>query len=366
MSQVMNKQLTDQVNFKFIRYANCWEDADLLLQGLQIKEGDNILSIASAGDNSFAFLAINNVTVHAVDVNEIQLYLCEFKKIAIKYLDYNLYLQLLGYKNCVDRLSIYDSIKNYMSSETVAWCKLHIDDIESGIIYSGKFEKYFYKFRKYILPLVHTQKTIDNLFLEKSEQEQLEFYNTKFNTWRWRFLFKIFFSKFIMGRFGRDPQFLKQVNISVGDFIFNKAANHLSNKDCQKNYFLYFIFTGKFNLNNLPYYVRENNYNNIKQNIDNINFHKGYVQEIAEAKPNFFTHANLSNIFEYMDENIFENIANSLNKSMVQNAKLSYWNLMAERVLALTFSNNFKQTIIPNLKTDNGFFYKSFNTNIKL
>ncbi|MFL5754490.1 MAG: DUF3419 family protein, partial [Bacteroidia bacterium] len=48
----MKEQLTERVNFEFIRYANCWEDADVLLEGLAPKNGGRILSIASAGDNS--------------------------------------------------------------------------------------------------------------------------------------------------------------------------------------------------------------------------------------------------------------------------------------------------------------------------
>jgi S-adenosylmethionine:diacylglycerol 3-amino-3-carboxypropyl transferase len=42
-----------------IRYAQCWEDADVLLEALDIQPGQSCLSIASAGDNTLAMLAKN-------------------------------------------------------------------------------------------------------------------------------------------------------------------------------------------------------------------------------------------------------------------------------------------------------------------
>jgi len=61
----MGKQLKS-VKHDYIRYANCWEDADILLEGLNPEQGAKILSIGSAGDNSFAFLANNPEVVVAV------------------------------------------------------------------------------------------------------------------------------------------------------------------------------------------------------------------------------------------------------------------------------------------------------------
>ena len=50
-----------------IQYAQCWEDPRTLLQGLNITEEDDVLSIASAGDNTFAILLENPRSVVAVD-----------------------------------------------------------------------------------------------------------------------------------------------------------------------------------------------------------------------------------------------------------------------------------------------------------
>ena len=44
-----------------IRYAQCWEDADVLLQALAVQPGDVCLSIASGGENTLSLLTGRNV-----------------------------------------------------------------------------------------------------------------------------------------------------------------------------------------------------------------------------------------------------------------------------------------------------------------
>ena len=43
--------------FDIIRYAQAWEDADILVAALRPKAADTIVAIASAGDNALALLA---------------------------------------------------------------------------------------------------------------------------------------------------------------------------------------------------------------------------------------------------------------------------------------------------------------------
>jgi len=61
------------VSADYIRYANCWEDADILCPGLSLKQDSKILSIASAGDNTFSLLTADPELVVAADLNSAQL-----------------------------------------------------------------------------------------------------------------------------------------------------------------------------------------------------------------------------------------------------------------------------------------------------
>src|SRR5437773_3458117 len=65
-------RIEERARFGYVRYANCWEDANVLCDALEPAPGKRILSIASGGDNSFA-LAADGAHVVAVDLSEAQL-----------------------------------------------------------------------------------------------------------------------------------------------------------------------------------------------------------------------------------------------------------------------------------------------------
>ena len=46
--ELIKSEVEDYAKFDLIRYAQVWEDADVLLEALDINENDKILSIASA------------------------------------------------------------------------------------------------------------------------------------------------------------------------------------------------------------------------------------------------------------------------------------------------------------------------------
>src|SRR5687768_98208 len=71
-----------------IRYAQVWEDADVLLAGLEVRPGDVCLSIASAGDNTLALLTTHPSRVIALDLNAAQLACLELRVAAYRCLSY--------------------------------------------------------------------------------------------------------------------------------------------------------------------------------------------------------------------------------------------------------------------------------------
>lgn len=363
--------LTEKVDFSILRYACCWEDASFLLQQLDVEENSNILSIGSAGDNSFSLLTKNPKLLVICDVSEVQLYSIELKKLLIEKLNHEEVLISLGYKNDNEeykntRVEIFNSLKNHLSNSTKIYFENNIDLIENGIIYGGKFEKYLLLFSQKILPFIHSKTTINEFFREKSEQEQIEFYNKKWNNWRWKLLFKIFFSRFLMGRLGRSPEFLKEVDVNVGKHIFERTEKELSNTNTQKNFMLRFMLKGGFE-NTLPHYLQKENFYKIKHNLvsntTQITFEKGLAEEVATKYKHqniLFDVMNLSNIFEYMDEKTFIKTSEQLLSATTPNGKLAYWNLMVERIIHNHFQTQSANISLQNASKDNGFFYDRF------
>ncbi len=360
----MNDQLKE-VKHDYIRYANCWEDADILMKGLDIKPGDRILSVASAGDNSLSMLTCNPELVVAVDINSVQLHLTQLKKAAITALDHEAFLQFLGFKDCDSRWQLFLKVKEVMTPEVANFWTQRKSAIENGIIFQGKFEKYFIIFSRYILPLIHTKKRIKQLFKEKEASQQRQFFYRKWNSWRWRMLFRVFFSKFLMGRLGRDPQFLKEVEVPVSTFILDKAKNHLISINCQNNYFLQFILTGKF-ITGLPHYARKENFEKIKPRIHRLKTYNGLAED-AFQEFSLFNKFNLSNVFEYMDPTLFKMVSNNLIENGVSGSKYAYWNLMVPRQMSKLSTDVLYDPGSGDLSAiDCGFFYGDFIVDTKL
>jgi S-adenosylmethionine-diacylglycerol 3-amino-3-carboxypropyl transferase len=357
----MSKELTEKALFNFIRYANCWEDAEILLQGLAPKPGSRILSVASAGDNSLSLLTTNPELVIAVDISEVQLWLVELKKAAFQHLSYEEMLGFLGFAQSTERERIFNGLKQSLSNECRNYFETNIHLIKAGIVSQGKFEKYFQLFSKKVLPFIHSDKTIDQLIAIKTEDEQRLFYTEYWNTWRWRLLFKLFFSKYIMGRFGRDPEFLKEVEVHVGKAIFLQAEKHLQTIPAQGNWMLHYQLKGEFG-NKLPHYVQPENFTIIQSNLNRLQLKKGYAEEIAKQYRKFDC-MNLSNIFEYMNNNMFAITAHQLIDATKKGGKLVYWNLMVPRFVSLQYPQKAaycKDQSSQLSLQDKGFFYRQF------
>ena len=218
------------INHELLRYANCWEDAEILAKGLDVTADDHILSIGSGGDNALFLLSQNPARITAVDINTSQLYLIELKKSAIKVLGHHEFLQFLGFKAASKeiRRAYYERLSGELSTQAHEYWSRHLEMLDSGIIYQGKFEKYFLLFSRFVLPLIHSKRNISKLLANKSADQQLHFYKERWNTWRWRLLFKIFFSQRVMGKFGRDKALFNEVKGSVKDIILNERK-----KNCQ-------------------------------------------------------------------------------------------------------------------------------------
>ncbi len=359
------KQLKN-VRHDYIRYANCWEDANVLLEGLEIKKTDKVVSIGSAGDNSFSILTQSPAIVVAVDINENQLHLIELKKAAFKVFNYKQFLAFLGFNASKDRLNLYASISDYLPVHTNTYWRDHTELIQNGVIHQGKFENYFKLFRTKILPWVQSNKNTNQLIAHKTANQQASFFHNKWNNWRWKLLLKIFFGKQVMGKYGRDPAFFKEVKSPIGEFMKTRATQHLSSVLCQTNPFTNYIMKGDFGTN-LPHYAQEEHFETIKANIDSLTIHKGFLED-SFTKYGSFDKFNLSNIFEYMDEDTFQEVSNEIIQFSNPSARYVYWNLLVPRELDKTTTfiyDDQVETQRLSLK-DKGFFYSGVHINYKI
>ncbi len=355
-------EIENHADFSRIRYAQCWEDADILLKALNVKPGDVCLSVASAGDNSLSLLSQNPAKVIAVDLNRQQIACLELKARAIKFLTYDELLCLVGVR-AGDRVSLYAKIRPHLSETTRNFFDVQKLDISRGIGHAGKFEKYFEIFRNAALPFVHSKDTCDSLLIKRDAAERQRFFDEVWNTPKWRTLFRMFFSRKVMGLLGRDPSFFQYVEADVAQAILARTEYALTILDPTENPYLQWILKGAY-VTALPHYLRQENYDAIKANIDKLELRLGSIESVLEELPlASIDKYNLSDIFEYMSMDNYHKLLNSLVLSGRTGGRLVYWNMLAPRSRPEKMSPVLKShtEMAESLhKEDKAFFYSKF------
>lgn len=325
----MAESIEQRATFELIRYANCWEDADVLCKALQPAPGKRILSIASGGDNSLALLA-EGAEVVASDLSTVQLAVCELKVAAIRRLGHEECLGFLGFREGVERGEVFERLAGDLPAEVSSYWRGRPEAISAGIIHAGKFEAYFQLFRKRVLPWVHRQRTVESLLEARSAAERERYYEKRWNSWRWRLLFRMFFSRFMMGRLGRDPEFFRYVEGSVAERILERARHALVDLPTHENPYLEYILTGNFR--NLPRYLRREWFFALKDRLKNLTLVRGSIQEVAKAHAgDGFDGFNLSDIFEYLDPDLCTSVYGALLEQARRGARFAYWNMLVPR-----------------------------------
>ena len=311
-----------------VRYANVWEDADVLCEALQPAPGKRVLSIASGGDNCFA-LAEAGADVVAVDLSDAQLALLELKRTAIRALDYPSLLAFLGIWPASNRLDMYARIGGGLPAFARAFWDARPDQIRDGIVHAGKFERYLATFRRRVVPLLHDRGTVHELLREKDRRSRIVFYETRWDNWRWRLTFRVFFSRRVMGLMRRDPEYLHHVEGSAADRVLRRTEYALTELPTHTNPYLHFIFTGEFGVT-LPRYLAPERFLSLRDAMSRIIIVRGSVEHAAQLHAPF-DGFNLSHIFEYLDPLSCAAIYRTLVDAARPGARVAYWNLLVPR-----------------------------------
>ena len=321
----------NRVDFSLIRYSQCWEDTEVLLESLNIQENDICFGILSAGDNVFSMLAENPKKVLALDISFPQIALAKLKKEVFNSLSYEEMLEFMGVMKSDKRIEIYDRIKENLDKEVKEYWDFNREAIEKGIIHAGKFEKFFKIFREKILPFVHSKKRIEKLLEKKSRQERIEYYDKYWNNFRWKLMFKLFFSKYIVGKLGRDKKFFRYAEKNISEEMKERSRYALCELNPYENPYINYILTGNYRKDCLPYFLRKENFDKIRKNLHKVEIFQSSVEEYLDQIDFKINKFNLSDIFEYMSAENYSKLMEKIYDNAEDNALLAYWNLIVER-----------------------------------
>ncbi len=358
----MSTEITGKAAFDAIRYAQLWEDADILCDALGPRPGGTLVSIGSAGDNALAMLLLDPARVIAVDLSPAQIACIRLRIAAWRVLDHAQLLELLGFAPSDRRGALLDRALAHCDPDTAAfWNVLRPQVIAHGAGAIGKFERYFALFRRFLLPFVHKRATIGAIFAPRTPAERAVFLDQRWNSWRWRLLLRLFFSRAAMGALGRDPAFFDHVEGRVSDHVARRIAHAFVDNDPVENSYLRWIMTGNHGPV-LPLPFRPEHHTTIAERIDRMEVVEGTLETVA-ANGVCVDGWNLSDIFEYMSPLAFAACYDGIVAASNPGARLCYWNMMVPR----SMPPNMAERVVarddiarPLAARDKAFFYSRF------
>jgi len=351
-----------------ISYAQCWEDPGVLVPALEPGPEDHLLSIASAGDNSLALALAGAGRVTALDLSAPQLHLLALK-LAGGHLAYEEFLQLLGLLQGGRRVFLYHRVREHLPEAARTWWDAHEELIRAGVLGCGKFERYLGTFRQRMLPLVHSRGCIERLAGLDDLEAQRGFYARTWDNRRWRALFRVFFSRRVMERLGRDPAQFAQVEGSVADRLLERARWVLTELPIAGNPFLQWILTGGYpDLERTHRYLSREGHGRLLEVADRIDLvHASLGDHLAEVAPGTYTGFNYSNLFEYLPAEVYEELLRASVRASGPGARLAYWNLFVPRsrpdALAEALAPR-RSRAAALYETDRAFFYSAFHLEV--
>jgi S-adenosylmethionine-diacylglycerol 3-amino-3-carboxypropyl transferase len=327
----MRSEAAGRADFSDIRYAQVWEDADVLLEGLDVRPGHVCLSIASAGDNALALLTRGPARVVAIDLSPAQLACLELRVAAYRELQHPELLELMGSRPSARRAALYARCRPGLSTDARGFWDARPKAIAGGIGDAGKFERYFDVFRRRVLPLVHRRARVEALLERRDRADRFRFYAEEWDSWRWRLLFRLFFSRTVMGRLGRDPEFFRYVEGDVAGRILDRTKHALTELDPSENPYMHWILTGTHGAA-LPCALREESFAPIRANLDRLEWRRTSIEAyLADGAAETFDRFNLSDLFEYVSIDHYHRLLGAIARASRPSARLAYWNMLAPR-----------------------------------
>lgn len=354
-------EIAAKADFGLIRYAQVWEDADILVEALAPRPGETVVSVASAGDNALALLA-TGARVVAVDLSPAQLACVRLRMEAYRALSHPELLELIGSRPSARRPELLDRVARGLSTDDQSfWAARRAEVAAHGAGGVGKFERYFRLFRTRVLPLVHRRERVAALLTPRALVDRAVFFDRVWNSWRWRAMFGLFFSRAVMGRLGRDPAFFDQVEGGPATHLRAKVRHALVEQDPSANPYLHWILTGRHGAA-LPRALRPEQFDAIRDNLACLELRLGPIEQLAAEglRADAF---NLSDIFEYMSPGAHEAAYLSVLDMAAPGGRLAYWNMMAPRRAPATLAHRVQRRteVEQSLKArDKAFFYSDF------
>lgn len=346
------KSYLSRINdFNKIDFYTCWDDFNLIQKALQFNSNDTVFMITSGGCNVLNTLVYNPKKIISVDYNPYQNYLLELKIAAIKSLNYEDFLQLMGVNSSKFRENIYNTIRGHLSKNAREFWDSNTFIIQKGIISAGEINvKLFGQFLRYL----KGDTTINNFFVCKTIDEQTNYFYTYIYGFPWKLLVYISYNNIIcklsLCLIALHELPFKRERLS-GYFRYIKKIhypkNHLKKIDdiftkipIKHNSYASLLLLNRYSsMDCFPPYLKESNFEVLKKRVERIELKTTSVIEALQELPNnSITKFYFSNIFDWTNDKEFRYILKEIIRVGNNRSRVFYLGTIPDRDIPTTFT----------------------------
>ncbi|MEM9719494.1 MAG: BtaA family protein [Bacteroidota bacterium] len=300
MLKKLSKNLFKFIHKNYLIYNTCWEDPRCDRKLLELDEESEVVMITSAGCNALDYLLESPKKIHCIDLNPKQNSLLELKRALFKNGDFSLLFEFFGTGSHSRAKEIYKShLQAHLSPEAQTYWQKHIryfngKGIKKTFYYCGTsgtiayFAGKYFKLRKSLFSL------LENFFQATSIEYQAQLYQQIERKLWSRSMEWMVNRKFVMYLAGvPDSQIelfsTKYENGTVG-FVQERFENVFTRLPVSENYFYHVYFHGEYSENCCPNYLKEGNFSQIREKVDNIQTHTCSVSDFLKNNPGTYSH----------------------------------------------------------------------------
>ncbi|MCX6225535.1 MAG: DUF3419 family protein [Bacteroidia bacterium] len=309
-------------------YGISQEDSRVDARALDLRDGDRLLCISSAGEMPLNLLAMFDLKISAVDILESQNCLTRLKLAAVRSLDPDEAAALTGFRKASAeiRRKLFEKARNYLPEDDLPFWKNSSMAIDQGPINVARFEKYIARFNRLGLMLLK-KKHLLNLFGMDNTDEQETYFDRHMSTGLLRGIFHLVFHPRLYKKRGISAQGLTHSGErNMAEFFYGKLRDFCCSTLARENYFLqYSLFDEVHFPEAYPEYLKEAGMKRIRENYLNLDIRlQSFNETIIQYPDNYFNKLHLSNIGDWMSKDEFAGLLRVISTKSASGTKLLF------------------------------------------
>lgn len=310
LSNLWFKYLTSH----FLIYNTSWEDPEIDRNLINLHPSSDLLMITSAGDNAFDYLLDNPRSIDSLDINPYQNALLDLKCALFEFGNFEYLSSMFLTGKTKHYQSIFNDIKHLLTSHSLKfWSNnIHWFSPEQGFYNSG-LTGYFARFLNFLIDIKRLRSAIDSIITETSPDERARIFKTEIAPSLWQgFSQYLWKSKFILSLAG-VPDTQRSSITNLNEYMKTTLWNLFVEQGVNNNYFWKLYLEGNYSENCQPNYLKEENFEKIRSQLNNLSVSTGTVTDFLNASSKKYSHFVLLDHQDWL----FGNGTNQLKKEWI-------------------------------------------------